>query len=453
MTHNGNPRRRFGLDHVSSLKDLIEVVMMLSGTVGPLAAAVRHFRKNWTKGNIALHVEEESAAILYYLTHVVKPSPDWRSVERVADRHLPRDQKTVYLPSCNSPVSVGNVITVTVMSVTVDSIQFSSNSTVTKKTNRLEVRARTLGEAERFIKAAVDAYADAREVAAKESRQKRLYIVEKDIGFVHDEYDVPPQTFANLIVPETEHVKTVVTRFMDEYQIRMDRGERSQLAFMLHGLPGCGKSSMVNAIANAMNRSIIVAPMDKLQTGDDLRAFLQFVETELVDLKNAVVVFEDCDTNSLFTQRRDDSSSSSSVSDAASVSVTSGDVREFVAMKEYEEKLRQSKNLSTLLNWLDGPNARDQQVIVFTTNDLSMFDHAFIRPGRMECVCVNPLDSRCVQHYYNTYFGVGVQVPEDALESKPTLAELAQLLRQYGCPDKVSEGLNALEARKRSAQE
>jgi hypothetical protein len=117
-----------------------------------------------------------------------------------------------------------------------------------------------------------------------------------------------------------------------------------RLGLLLHGVPGTGKTSLINALAAYFNLPIMVT--DKVEN--------------LKKLQNAparIVVLEDVD-------------------------------RIFKKEPKKESSLFQDlvaeTNLCELLNFIDGLDSPQNQILIMTTNHIEDLDPALIRPGRID---------------------------------------------------------------------
>ena len=118
-------------------------------------------------------------------------------------------------------------------------------------------------------------------------------------------------------------------------------------SYLFYGLPGTGKTSMVQALAGHFNRNVCyLMPTHPEMTDDSLRSAV----TDLPE--DAIVVFEDID--SLFAKDRSNKVSKSSLT------------------------------FSGLLNALDGIGNPSGQIFILTTNLREQLDQALIRNGRVD---------------------------------------------------------------------
>lgn len=111
--------------------------------------------------------------------------------------------------------------------------------------------------------------------------------------------------------------------------------------YLLSGPPGCGKSSVITAIASEINFEIFVVNLSIIEE-DDLAALLGDVR------ENAILLFEDIDC--VFEKREG----------------------------------KEGISMSTILNCLDGLTSTEGRIVFMTTNHPEKLDPALVRPGRID---------------------------------------------------------------------
>merc|ERR1719341_1439984 len=161
-----------------------------------------------------------------------------------------------------------------------------------------------------------------------------------------------------------------VREFMDSQDWYKDRGIPYRRGYLLHGPPGCGKTSFITALAGELEYSICVLnPSDRSMSDDRL-------QHRLADApENSIILLEDIDA--AFVSRED-----SSVSDAA-----------------YKGLNRLT--FSGLLNAIDGVTSTEGRIVFMTTNYFERLDPALIRPGRVDYI---EQISHCSHHQLTTMY-------------------------------------------------
>jgi len=177
-----------------------------------------------------------------------------------------------------------------------------------------------------------------------------------------------------------------VTEFVNSVSWYRDRGIPYRRGYLLHGPPGCGKTSFITALAGELEYSICVLNLSDRSMSDDR------LQHRLADApENSIILLEDIDA--AFVSRED-----SSVSDAA-----------------YKGLNRLT--FSGLLNAIDGVTSTEGRIVFMTTNYLDRLDPALIRPGRVDCMeYIGPCTINQLTTMYNRFY------PTESLEKAAKFA-------------------------------
>ncbi|PWN35782.1 P-loop containing nucleoside triphosphate hydrolase protein, partial [Meira miltonrushii] len=132
-----------------------------------------------------------------------------------------------------------------------------------------------------------------------------------------------------------------------------DRGIPYRRGYLLHGVPGSGKSSLCHVLASETDRPIYILNLSAASMDDE-----EFNERMGEIPGGALVLIEDVDA--AFVDR-----------EASIESQTKG-------------KRGGGISFSTLLNAIDGIGAIQGRVLCLTTNHIDKLDPALIRPGRID---------------------------------------------------------------------
>jgi len=153
-----------------------------------------------------------------------------------------------------------------------------------------------------------------------------------------------------------EKVVEAIKHFENKKEDHHRLGLPHHLGIMLHGEPGCGKSSMVHAVAAETERSIFYLNLGSVGNDKELTALLSGTR----DWSKIILAIEDID--------------------AAGVKVN----REDAEKKKDGNEESGPLSLSALLNVLDGILCPDGLVVVATTNHHEKLDPALKREGRFD---------------------------------------------------------------------
>ncbi|KAJ7502638.1 hypothetical protein B0H11DRAFT_645371 [Mycena galericulata] len=156
-----------------------------------------------------------------------------------------------------------------------------------------------------------------------------------------------------------------------------DRGIPFRRGYLLHGVPGSGKSSLIHAIAGELMLDVYVVSLSSAWISDSVLMGLMGRVP-----KGAILLLEDLDA--AFTR---------SVSRSDDNGPTEGP--ELPPKRRSREKELRDRDrdmmsdlntlsLSGLLNALDGVAAAEGRILFATTNHLEKLDPALSRPGRMD---------------------------------------------------------------------
>ena len=148
-----------------------------------------------------------------------------------------------------------------------------------------------------------------------------------------------------------ERIVADVKEFLSSSQWYYDRGIPYRRGYLLHGPPGTGKSSFIQALAGHLDYDIAVLNLSERGLTDDrLNHLLTLVP------KRTLVLLEDVDV--AFANRRVES--------------------------DPDGYRGATVTFSGLLNALDGVVSTEERIIFLTTNYVERLDGALVRPGRVD---------------------------------------------------------------------
>ena len=159
----------------------------------------------------------------------------------------------------------------------------------------------------------------------------------------------------SVILPPEQKKRIVrdIEVFLDSQEWYKHRGIPYRRGLLFYGPPGCGKTSLVMALAGYFKRPIYTLNLGSLKGDDTL------IEAVTSVPKHGILLIEDIDVAKASKSRE--------------------------TMSEDEKKSEAEQiTLSGLLNSLDGTFSRDGRILVMTTNHPENVDEALLRSGRVD---------------------------------------------------------------------
>lgn len=208
---------------------------------------------------------------------------------------------------------------------------------------RLELRV--LGRNRQTVEKLVG---EARRMAVQERPFKtEVYMLSYDSWRQVDARD--PRPLSTVFLPDgtAEFVRDDVKTFMLRRDWYVARGIPYRRGYLLHGLPGSGKTSLICALAGELRLNLYILNLSSSAMSDSQ---LQYGLSNVPS--GSIVLLEDVDA--AFAERKKD------------------------------EDVKNSLTFSGLLNALDGAASREGWLVFMTTNRKDILDPALIRPGRAD---------------------------------------------------------------------
>lgn len=108
-------------------------------------------------------------------------------------------------------------------------------------------------------------------------------------------------SFKNVFFPEKDSLVEKINFFQNNEDWYTERGIPYTLGLLLHGEPGCGKTSAIKAIANMTGRHIISVPLKNVKTTSELYGifFGAKFNKKCFDMNKRLYVLEDIDCGGL----------------------------------------------------------------------------------------------------------------------------------------------------------
>lgn len=178
----------------------------------------------------------------------------------------------------------------------------------------------------------------------------------------HGGYDLTDRRIARpmetIYIPQEQKTGLIddLQRFVGARDLYRQRGVPWRRGYLLEGPPGTGKTSLIQALAGLIDRSIYVVNLASLNGDSDLVRAVNQVGWD------GVLVLEDIDAIKVSQDRQ------------IAADLPGAPVKE----------AQRGVTLSGLLNAIDGLTAREGRILFMTSNHPDTLDPALIRPGRID---------------------------------------------------------------------
>lgn len=198
----------------------------------------------------------------------------------------------------------------------------------------------------------------------------------------------PKRSFNDVFIPDKEQkmLEDGINNFIRNKKWYTDHCIPYHFGILLHGEPGTGKSSVVQAITASCKSDVVYVKASdvKYAFGD----YSQVWQMNGRDDRIKFIIVEDIDTSG-FTEDR--------------VSIETDKETSIVSGKEI---------LGSVLNYMDGYGSLENVIYIFTTNHVDHLDPALIRPGRIDLsIEIKHVSDETMNKFLKFHYGKGL--PEE----------------------------------------
>ena len=217
------------------------------------------------------------------------------------------------------------------------------------------------------------------------------------------------QKFINYIDRFSRTIAEIDRKFNEE--LYEDAGITYKAGILMHGPPGCGKSSTIRGILNRTGRHGVIVRWCSIGTCAELCSLLRSntINNVKYEMKDLCFIFEDFDANDddVLKKRTENSIDNNEnplpieFSSSETIADIPNDINELKTELMKSKKMLDNMGamlltsnkkkddgltLDCVLNAIDGIIELHDAMLIFTTNHLEKIDPAFIRPGRIDYI-------------------------------------------------------------------
>ena len=281
----------------------------------------------------------------------------------------------------------------------VESGEKNKNTSIKKQEYIIRIKSSKLScsELHKYVEQITDEY----EKNQKQMLSQHKYIFQfdgintdtKNLNWKVNVY-ISSTTFDNIFFEGKADVLQRLNDFMKEREFYKMLGKPWKIGILLTGEPGCGKTSLIRAIANFFKRSIKDVQFNRMGDIDDLEGCFNCVEydNKAMGPEDVVLVAEDIDCmNFDILKKRTAEEPKNNLKDQFNSFKSEEAKAIMMAIATTNDcsngpkaKSGREITLSYLLNILDGISNADGRIFIASTNHVEKIDPAALRPGRID---------------------------------------------------------------------
>lgn len=222
------------------------------------------------------------------------------------------------------------------------------------------------------------------------------------------------KSFDNMFFEQKNEVKRRLDYFINNEDIYQRLGIPRTLGFLLHGLPGTGKTSCIKSIAKYTKRHIFIIPVKKITNIDILKKIFHTIEINNINIPNdrRLYVFEEIDCGqwkNVVISRSIKEHNDIDNKYTASASKELLEIVNKLTPKPEQISLKEDITLGDFLELLDGIIEIPGRMMIMTTNHPEILDPSLLRPGRIDMIIeFKKMTKNDIINMYHLWFNLDI---------------------------------------------
>ncbi len=205
------------------------------------------------------------------------------------------------------------------------------------------------------------------------------------------------KSLSNLFGQHIHEIRNRLDMFQNSKTWYSEKGVPHTLGLLLHGPPGCGKTSLIKAIAHDTNRHIINVRLTPSMTLTQFRNLFFSEKIKVIqevgspqyitiNCDQRIYVMEDVDCLTTVLNQRSSQAQSTEI-DMQNLSDEDKRNIRMLGLDRWKTLKKMNTDaitLSDVLNHLDGVKETAGRILILTSNFPEKLDKALLRPGRID---------------------------------------------------------------------
>ena len=346
------------------------------------------------KGNIKINKLNYSKifqAITYYIKEL-KPKDVYSKIE--PDKHDKENKYAfdIFIPNQSKSFMLDNAKKIECMTKIYENFDhfLDENKKNVNKSHIIKIfsndKNTTMNDLEEFIEKCVNTYKKYLNDKVNKNTYYFCYNDSEDNGELlnySEKIFITHKTFSSIFFEEKDKYMNSLNFFLNNRDWYIKKGIPYHYGILLHGNPGCGKTSIIKATLEYTKRNAFVIPLNRVNTcGELINIFYQVeINGKNISMDKRIYIFEDFDCLCDIINDRETESNEQKKQTH----------NEFEILSKIDNIIIKENNipsdkltLSCILNIFDGILETPGRIIILTSNFPERIDKALLRPGRID---------------------------------------------------------------------